>query len=139
MKFEIHFEFRGSLRNFQDLNFWDATAYPLQSEHWSWFWHCRGTMDHPPVPQSLFRQKLRKMFPLSQEEEQLPHLTQQGARRPFFSSSLLEGLMRTPRVSLSLLLRLRSSWTVTPLRSSGRLGTRGPIPFMDHDSTSLVK
>jgi hypothetical protein len=25
MKFEIHFEFRGSLRNFQDLNFWDAT------------------------------------------------------------------------------------------------------------------
>jgi hypothetical protein len=26
MKFEIHFEFRASLRNFQDLNFWDATA-----------------------------------------------------------------------------------------------------------------
>jgi hypothetical protein len=26
MKFEIHFEFRGSLRNFQDLNFWDATS-----------------------------------------------------------------------------------------------------------------
>jgi hypothetical protein len=25
MKFEIHFEFRGSLRKFQDLNFWDAT------------------------------------------------------------------------------------------------------------------
>jgi hypothetical protein len=25
MKFEIHFEFRASLRNFQDLNFWDAT------------------------------------------------------------------------------------------------------------------
>ena len=23
--FEIHFEFRGSLRKFQDLNFWDAT------------------------------------------------------------------------------------------------------------------
>jgi hypothetical protein len=26
MKFKIHFEFRASLRNFQDLNFWDATA-----------------------------------------------------------------------------------------------------------------
>jgi hypothetical protein len=26
MKFEIHFEFRGSFRNFQDLNFWDATG-----------------------------------------------------------------------------------------------------------------
>jgi hypothetical protein len=26
MKFEIHFEFRGSLRNFQNLKFWDATA-----------------------------------------------------------------------------------------------------------------
>jgi hypothetical protein len=25
MKFEIHFEFRASLRIFQDLNFWDAT------------------------------------------------------------------------------------------------------------------
>jgi hypothetical protein len=28
MKFEIHFEFRASLRKFQDLNFWDATAEP---------------------------------------------------------------------------------------------------------------
>jgi hypothetical protein len=27
MKFEIHFEFRVSLRKFQDLNFWDATEY----------------------------------------------------------------------------------------------------------------
>jgi hypothetical protein len=27
MKFEIHFKFRASLRKFQDLNFWDATAY----------------------------------------------------------------------------------------------------------------
>jgi hypothetical protein len=26
MKFEIHFEFRESLRKFQDLNFWDATV-----------------------------------------------------------------------------------------------------------------
>jgi hypothetical protein len=25
MKLEIHFEFRVSLRKFQDLNFWDAT------------------------------------------------------------------------------------------------------------------
>jgi hypothetical protein len=25
MKLEIHFEFRGSLRKFQNLNFWDAT------------------------------------------------------------------------------------------------------------------
>jgi hypothetical protein len=25
MKFEIHFEFRASLRKFQDLNFWNAT------------------------------------------------------------------------------------------------------------------
>jgi hypothetical protein len=26
MKLEIHFEFRASLRKFQDLNFWDATG-----------------------------------------------------------------------------------------------------------------
>jgi hypothetical protein len=26
MKFEIHFEFRASLRKFQDLNFWDGTS-----------------------------------------------------------------------------------------------------------------
>jgi hypothetical protein len=33
MRFEIHFEFRASLRKFQDLNFWDATdtlAWMLQ-------------------------------------------------------------------------------------------------------------
>jgi hypothetical protein len=28
MKFEIHFEFRASLRKFQDLNFCDATNLP---------------------------------------------------------------------------------------------------------------
>jgi hypothetical protein len=28
MKFKIHFEFRASLRKFQDLNFWDATSPP---------------------------------------------------------------------------------------------------------------
>jgi hypothetical protein len=33
MKFEIHFEFRASLRKFQDLNFWDATrGYGGQGE-----------------------------------------------------------------------------------------------------------
>jgi hypothetical protein len=32
MKFEIHFEFRASLRKFQDLNFWDAT-FNLINEH----------------------------------------------------------------------------------------------------------
>jgi hypothetical protein len=26
MKFEIQYEFRASLKKFQDLNFWDATA-----------------------------------------------------------------------------------------------------------------
>jgi hypothetical protein len=31
MKFEIHFEFRGSLRKFQDLNFWDGTIVYLGS------------------------------------------------------------------------------------------------------------
>jgi hypothetical protein len=33
MKFEIHFEFRASLRKFQDLNFWDATPllFPFYS------------------------------------------------------------------------------------------------------------
>jgi hypothetical protein len=31
MKFEYHFEFRASLRKFQDLNFWDATAACLSS------------------------------------------------------------------------------------------------------------
>jgi hypothetical protein len=29
MKFEIHFEFRASLRKFQDLNFWYATGVLL--------------------------------------------------------------------------------------------------------------
>jgi hypothetical protein len=29
MKFEIHFEFRASLRKFQDLNFWNATGSPF--------------------------------------------------------------------------------------------------------------
>jgi hypothetical protein len=29
MTFEIHFEFRASLRKFQDLNFWDATCVYL--------------------------------------------------------------------------------------------------------------
>jgi hypothetical protein len=29
MKFEIHFEFRASLRKFQDFNFWDATSHEL--------------------------------------------------------------------------------------------------------------
>jgi hypothetical protein len=28
MKFKIYFEFRASLRKFQDLNFWDATNLP---------------------------------------------------------------------------------------------------------------
>jgi hypothetical protein len=28
MKFEINFEFRASLRKFQDLNFWNATNLP---------------------------------------------------------------------------------------------------------------
>jgi hypothetical protein len=30
-KFEIHFEFRASLRKFQDLNFWDATKGRLSN------------------------------------------------------------------------------------------------------------
>jgi hypothetical protein len=32
MKFEIHFEFRASLRKFQDLNFWDATVGQWKGE-----------------------------------------------------------------------------------------------------------
>jgi hypothetical protein len=33
MKLEIHFEFRASLRKFQDLNFWDATlGWPAHGE-----------------------------------------------------------------------------------------------------------
>jgi hypothetical protein len=32
MKFEIHFEFRASLRKFQDLNFWDATGLQRKVE-----------------------------------------------------------------------------------------------------------
>jgi hypothetical protein len=31
MKFEIHFEFRASLRKFQDLNFWGATENKSQA------------------------------------------------------------------------------------------------------------
>ena len=34
-KFKNHFEFRASLRKFQDLNFWDATAIHLGSEYGS--------------------------------------------------------------------------------------------------------
>src|SRR5688572_15280456 len=33
MKLEIHFEFRASLRKFQDLNFWDATMNHVFGEH----------------------------------------------------------------------------------------------------------
>jgi hypothetical protein len=33
MKFEIHFEFRASLRKFQDLNFWDATVGEVNGEY----------------------------------------------------------------------------------------------------------
>jgi hypothetical protein len=32
MKFENHFEFRASLRKFQNLNFWDATGTGLSGE-----------------------------------------------------------------------------------------------------------
>jgi hypothetical protein len=32
MKFKIHFEFRASLRKFQDLNFWDATLSLVEDE-----------------------------------------------------------------------------------------------------------
>jgi hypothetical protein len=35
MKFEIHFEFRASLRKFQDLNFWDAT-FPRGANFQAW-------------------------------------------------------------------------------------------------------
>jgi hypothetical protein len=38
MKFEIHFEFRGSLRKFQDLNFWDATTTQRK-------YGCRGFLE----------------------------------------------------------------------------------------------
>jgi hypothetical protein len=39
MKFEIHFEFRASLRKFQDLNFWDATLGDIPR----YTRHVRGT------------------------------------------------------------------------------------------------
>ena len=32
MKFEIHFEFRASLRKFQNLNFWDATVFQVSGQ-----------------------------------------------------------------------------------------------------------
>jgi hypothetical protein len=35
MKLEMHFEFRASLRKFQDLNFWDATV--IMRPIWSRF------------------------------------------------------------------------------------------------------
>jgi hypothetical protein len=35
MKFKIHFEFRASLRKFQDLNFWDATPARSQLYHFN--------------------------------------------------------------------------------------------------------
>jgi hypothetical protein len=52
MKFEIHFEFRASLRKFQDLNFWDATceltrfARSMISRHSAVPWRPLGCMGH---------------------------------------------------------------------------------------------
>jgi hypothetical protein len=46
MKFEIHFEFRASLRKFQGLNFWDATSRLLESLH-------RGPEIHTWLPRLL--------------------------------------------------------------------------------------
>jgi hypothetical protein len=40
MKFEIHFEFRASLRKFQDLNFWDATVVVATFLQKNLFRHC---------------------------------------------------------------------------------------------------
>jgi hypothetical protein len=34
MKFEIHFEFRATLRKFQDLIFWDATTGLFDETNW---------------------------------------------------------------------------------------------------------
>jgi hypothetical protein len=48
MKFEIHFEFRASLRKFQDLNFWDAT--PL------------GESCHKSYPSRLRRARARRAW-----------------------------------------------------------------------------
>jgi hypothetical protein len=44
MKFEIHFEFRASLRKFQNLNFWDATI-PESS---------RFIVDQPGAPDTVW-------------------------------------------------------------------------------------
>jgi hypothetical protein len=36
MNFENHFEFRASLRKFQDLNFWDATIIKQVEAYETW-------------------------------------------------------------------------------------------------------
>jgi hypothetical protein len=50
MKFEIHFEFRASLRKFQDLNFWDATRGILQEI-------LELSLDTPPLGGGWFRHR----------------------------------------------------------------------------------
>jgi hypothetical protein len=44
MKFKIHFQFRASLRKYQDLNFWDATF----QKHTD-MWHFFSAQPHEPM------------------------------------------------------------------------------------------
>jgi hypothetical protein len=44
MKFEIHFEFRASLRKFQHLNFWDATRKDADASRKQAFAHAKALL-----------------------------------------------------------------------------------------------
>jgi hypothetical protein len=48
MKFEIHFEFRVSLRKFQNLNFWDATPHRSHASALKSLWFRTARMPRNP-------------------------------------------------------------------------------------------
>jgi hypothetical protein len=70
MKFEIHFEFRASLRKFQNLNFWDVTTPYLQYLH-------RGEL---PLDRAEARRLARraKSFVLLGDGKELYHRSPSG-------------------------------------------------------------
>jgi hypothetical protein len=60
MKFEIHFEFRASLKKFQDLNFWDATHTAVSVRGVLVPQHRRTILSHPSAISrlhALFRRR----------------------------------------------------------------------------------
>jgi hypothetical protein len=87
MKFEIHFEFRASLRKFQDLNFWDATTVH-------------------PAPAIVPTTRAR-LATVSRDLSRVQPRAQQGAPPRPTSASALRGVTTSPDLSLGLRRSLR--------------------------------